>query len=96
LTTKKLKKLAQLEEISKLYDCKIRCLPAINYIVINNITDPETIASFFDSSISCANNSIREFICSIVPEITSCCVCKNLEEKIKTISVLKNLNKDEE
>jgi len=88
LTKKKLKKLKQLEKVCELYDCKIRCLSAVTFIVENNVEDQNAIDSFFDCSKTCSNTSIREFICEIVPQINNCCVCEDLEQKIKTLSII--------
>lgn len=88
LNRKKLKKLKQLEKVRALYDCNVKCLVAVSFIVANNISDAEQIKSLFDCSKTCSNSSIREFICEVVPGINNCCVCADLENKIETLSVL--------
>ncbi len=84
MNKKKLKRLKQLEKVCSLYDCKIKCLSAITFILENNVTDQTQINSFFDCSTACTNSTIREFICETIPGINNCCVCKNLDDKIKS------------
>lgn len=86
-TNKKLKKLKQLKDVGKLYDCKVKCLLAVSFLVDNNLLEPEHINSLFDNSKTCSNMSIREFMCEIIPGLNNCCVCGNLEDKIKDMAI---------
>ena len=83
-----LKKLSQLQEVRDLYDCRIRCLPAISYIVSTDTQDKEKMDSFFDKTRLCENMSIREFICEVLPTVGCNCVCADVEDKIRAMNVV--------
>lgn len=87
----KLKRIQQLTQVGNLYNCEMKCLKAITYIIENDLLESEKAQELFDCSRKCQVSTIREFICETLPELSNCCVCANLEDKIKEMNVVSSL-----
>ena len=94
MNTKKLKKLGQLTNTKNLYDCQIRCLSAVTFILKNNIEDPQQIQTLFEETKSCIHPSIRDFIHEILPSISNFCVPHDLPDRIKHLQIQMANKKD--
>lgn len=81
-----LRKIKHLHEIKNLYECRIKCLSAISFVLENDIQDPDTISLLFDPNKECAQPSIREFLGESVQALSKFCVCDNLDNQIQVVA----------
>lgn len=84
MSRKKLKRIRLLEKTRALYECRIKCLTAVSFILDRDLP-VEVLDPIWDQTHTCSNPSIREFLCESVPGLNDCCVCQNFETVMKQI-----------